>query len=72
MRKGIDTNSIVKNGNNVCRKCNRYGYIFMKNDYADIWSKRTKTNSRGEVGWYCKCKKCGGTKNLGKRLLVVS
>lgn len=72
MKKGIDTFAIAKNGNKACKKCDRYGNVFVKNDYIDRWSRRTSTNSKGEVGWYCKCKKCGGTKNLGKVAELVS
>lgn len=66
MAKGIDIYAIAKAGNKVCKKCDRFGNAFIKNDYADRWSRRTNYNSKGDSGWYCKCKKCGGTKNLGK------
>lgn len=53
-------------GIRVCKTCDKSGNIFVKNDYADRWSTRTRYNSKGKPGRYCKCKKCGGTKNLGK------
>ena len=72
MGKGINTYAISMNGNKVCKKCDKYGNVFVKDDYADRWSRRTNYNSKGEAGRYCKCKMCGGTKNLGKRIEVIN
>ena len=66
MAKGINTYTIAMSGNKVCKKCDKNGNVFVKNNYADRWSRRTNYNSKGEAGWYCKCKRCGGTKNIGK------